>query len=90
MTERTEPTTVTRSGRTTALSASYHRGQRRIFVKLSTGAELSFRPQEAPALVEAAAAQLATIQIAQNGLSLYFPALDTEVYLPSMDIFLNA
>lgn len=89
-TDENAPKPAARSGRPTATRASYHRGQRRIFVTLSTGAEISFRPQEVPSLVEAAAAALSTIQISQEGLGLYFPGLDAEIYLPSLDVFLKA
>lgn len=58
---------------------------------LSTGIEVAFRPQDAQGLEHAKPEQLVGIEISPCGLGLHFPALDVNLYLPTLlDGFLGS
>lgn len=67
-----------------AVSARYDRRTGRIVITLRNGLELGFRPHDAQGLEQARPAQLAVIEISPSGLGLHFPALDADIYLPSL------
>jgi hypothetical protein len=68
----------------TALAARYIPTDNRIFVDLSTGISIAFKPNNAQGLERANAKQLAEIEISPSGLGLHFPALGADIYLPSL------
>ena len=53
-----------------------------MFIDLSSGLSISFKPQDAQELEHARPSQLAKIEISPSGLGLHFPALDADIYLP--------
>ena len=67
-----------------ALSARYDRRVGRIVVRLSTGLEISFSPRDAQSLETATVEQLREIEIDPPGFGLHFPALDADLYIPSL------
>jgi hypothetical protein len=67
-----------------ALAARYDRRSERVVVELSSGLHISFSPQDAQGLEAAAPKELSTIVISPSGLGLHFPALDADLYLPSL------
>jgi hypothetical protein len=66
------------------VSASYDRRRGRIFIRLSSGLDLSFSPRDAQGLEEATPAQLARIEISPSGLGLHFPSIDADLYVPDL------
>jgi Protein of unknown function (DUF2442) len=68
----------------TATAAHYDRHARRVFIDLSSGLSISFRPQDAQGLEHARPTQLTKIEISPSGLGLHFPALDADIYLPGL------
>jgi hypothetical protein len=67
-----------------AIAARYDRRDGRIVIDLSSGISVTFRPRNAQGLEHANASQLAKIEISPSGLGLRFPALDADLYLPSL------
>jgi len=68
----------------TAIAARYDRKDNRVEIDLSSGISIVFKPQNAEGLERAKPGQLAKIEISPSGLGLYFPALDADLYLPSL------
>jgi hypothetical protein len=67
-----------------ATAARYDRRIARIMVTLSNGLELAFPPHLAEGLADAKPADLAVIEISPTGLGLHWPALDADLYVPSL------
>jgi len=67
-----------------AIAARYDRRDDRIVIDLSSGILIAFKPHDAQGLEHATASQLAKIEISPSGLGLRFPALDADLYLPSL------
>jgi len=67
-----------------ATAARYDRRVARIMVTLSNGLELAFPPHLAEGLADAKPADLAVIEISPTGLGLHWPALDADLYVPSL------
>ena len=67
-----------------AVAASYDQARGMVVVRLSTGLELAFPPQQAQGLETAAAEDLAAIEIDPPGFGLHFPRLDVDLYLPAL------
>jgi len=67
-----------------AVSARYDRRVSRIVIGLSNGLELAFPPALAEGLAHAKPADLTAIEISPTGLGLHWPALDADLYLPSL------
>lgn len=67
-----------------AFSARYDRRAGRLVIALSTGLLLSFKPRDAQGLEASNPEDLRDIQISPSGLSLYFPALDVDIFLPAL------
>ena len=53
-------------------------------IDLSRGISIAFKPHDAQGLEHANASQLAKIEISPSGLGLRFPALDADLYSPSL------
>ncbi|MGA7644137.1 MAG: DUF2442 domain-containing protein [Syntrophobacteraceae bacterium] len=68
----------------TAIAARYDRRIGRLVIDLSSGLSISFKPHDAQGLEEAKPEQLHNIEISPSGLGLHFPALDADLYLPSL------
>lgn len=64
----------------TATAVRYDRRIGRIVIDLSSGIEVAFRPNDAPARIE----DLAEIEISPSGLGIHFPRLDADLYLPAL------
>jgi hypothetical protein len=67
-----------------AIAARYDRRDGRIVIDLSSDISIAFKPQTAQGLEYANASQLSKIEISPSGLGLRFPALDADLYLPSL------
>lgn len=67
-----------------ALAARYDRRSGRVVVELSTGLHISFSPNDAQGLQGATPRALSSVEISPSGLGLHFPALDADLYLPSL------
>ncbi len=65
-----------------AISARYDTG--RIHVELNNGCAFVFPADHAQGLAGAKAIQLRAIEITAAGLGLYWPKLDTDLYVPSL------
>ena len=67
-----------------AIAARYDRQDGRIVIDLSSDISIAFKPRNAQGLEHANASQLSKIEISPSGLGLRFPALDADLYLPSL------
>ncbi len=67
-----------------AIAARYDRRRDRIIVRLDTGLEIMFRPQDAEGLETAKPAELAVIRLSPTGLGLHFPKIDADLYIPGL------
>ena len=67
-----------------AVSVRYDRRVARVVIVLASGLELAFSPKQVQGLQQAQAAELADAEISPSGLGIYFPHLDTDIYLPSL------
>ena len=67
-----------------AVAARYERRTSRVIVKLNTDVQISFPPRLAEGLTNASPDDLATIEISPSGLSLHWPKLDADLYVPSL------
>ena len=67
-----------------AVSARYDRRIARVVVRLSTGLEISFSPRDAQGLETATWEQLQQIEIEADGFGIHFPAVDADLYIPSL------
>jgi hypothetical protein len=68
----------------TAVAAHYDTQAERVVIRLSSGLDLSFKPRDAQGLEHTTPADLAEIEISPSGCGLHFPAVDADVYLPSL------
>ena len=67
-----------------AVRARYDRRVSRIVVGLDSGLELAFPPRLAQGLEHATPAELAVIEISPLGDGLHWPALDADLYVPTL------
>jgi uncharacterized protein DUF2442 len=67
-----------------AIAARYNRRSKRIVVRLSSGLDLAFAPQDAQGLESAKPEQLDQIEISPSGLGIHFTNLDADLYLPAL------
>jgi Protein of unknown function (DUF2442) len=79
--ERTE---LARSNYPKAVSARYDLRLGRVFVRLNSGIDVGFAPRDTEGLEHARASQLRRIEVSPSGFGLHFPAVDADVYLPSL------
>ncbi len=68
----------------TAIAARYDRRIGRLVIDLSSGLSVAFKPHDAQGLERAKPEHLGKIEISPSGLGLHFPALDADLYLPSI------
>jgi len=67
-----------------AISARYDPKTGRIVIHLSSGLIVSFAPEDAQGLEKARPSQLNEIEISPSGFGLHFPAVDADLYIPSL------
>ncbi len=67
-----------------AVSAHYDRRTSRVVIVLNTGIELAFSPHNAQGLENAHPGDLIGAEITPSGLGVYFPRLDTDLYIPAL------
>jgi hypothetical protein len=67
-----------------AVAACYDRKTGRIVINLSSKLILSFLPEDVEGLEDAHKSQLSEIEITPSGFGIHFPAIDADVYLPSL------
>lgn len=67
-----------------AESAHYDVGRGRVIVRLTTGVEICFAPQDAERLQHAKQDELAVIEVDAFGLGIHFPRLDADFYVPAL------
>jgi hypothetical protein len=67
-----------------AVEAHYDRRARRVIVSFPSGVQISFDPQKTQGLERATPDQLDVIELSPSGLSLHFPAVDGDVYIPAL------
>ena len=67
-----------------AVAARYDARVGRVVIDLSTGLSIMFKPHDAQGLEKAKPEQLSKIEISPSGLGIHFPALDADLYLPSL------
>ncbi len=67
-----------------AVRARYDRHRRRIVVTLNTEVEVTFPTRLAEGLSDASPEELAEIEISPSGLSLPWPKLDADLYVPAL------
>jgi hypothetical protein len=68
----------------TATAANYDRRTGKVEIELSTGLSIAFRAKDAQGFWRVKSEQLTRIEISPSGLGLYFPAIDADIYLPSL------
>jgi hypothetical protein len=67
-----------------AVAAHYDRKTGRIVVELSSKVTVSFSPRDAEGLEDATPSQLDAIEISPSGFGIHFPALDADLYVPTI------
>jgi hypothetical protein len=67
-----------------AVSAHYDHERGRIIVALSNYLEIGFPPAYAEGLENASPSELENIEISPSGYGLHFPAVDGDLYLPTL------
>jgi hypothetical protein len=67
-----------------AISVHYDPHISRVVIALDTGIELAFSPHDAQGLENAHPEDLIDAKITPSGLGVYFPHLDTDLYLPAL------
>lgn len=67
-----------------ATSAQYDSASGHVVVQLSTGMTLSFDPRLAAGLEHAQPVDLLQIEVSPSGAGFHFPALDADLYVPSL------
>ena len=67
-----------------AVAAHYDRQANRIVIELSSKLTISFSPADAHGLQNAEPSELEKIEITPSGLSIHFPRLDADLYLPTL------
>lgn len=67
-----------------ATGAVYDRISGRIVVSFLTDIQVTFSPAKVQGLTEATPSDLKVIELSPSGLSLHFPAVDADVYIPAL------
>ena len=66
------------------VAAHYNPKAKRIVMRMSSGIEVMFNPQDVQGLDTATPAQLKEIEITPSGFALFFPALEEGVNVPNL------
>lgn len=67
-----------------ASEAHYDQATGRVVVSFPTEVQISFPPQKVQGLSDATEQDLQLIELSPSGLSLHFPSLDADVYIPAL------
>ena len=67
-----------------ATEAHYDRATGRVVVSFPTDIQISFLPKKVQGLSEATERDLQQIELSPSGLSLHFPKVDADVYIPAL------
>ena len=67
-----------------AIRARYDRRRSRIVIRLDTGLDILLPTRLVQGLREASPDHLSSIEISPTGLGLYWPMLDTDLYVPGL------
>jgi hypothetical protein len=67
-----------------ASSAYYDRQTGRVVISFPTDLQVSFLPQKVQGLQDATPTDLNVVELSPSGLSLHFPAVDADVYIPAL------
>jgi len=67
-----------------AVSANYDRKTGWIVIELSSRLIVSFSPSDVQGLEHARPSQLNQVEISPSGFGIHFPALDVDLYIPSL------
>jgi hypothetical protein len=67
-----------------AVEAGYDVQRNRVVIRLNTGLEIAFAPQDAQGLEGAMPEDLAVVEIDPPGFGIRFPKLDADLYLPAL------
>ncbi|CAH0348072.1 DUF2442 domain-containing protein [Aquabacterium sp. CECT 9606] len=67
-----------------AISARYDAASGDVVTRLSTGMQISFKPGLAAGLEHSQLSDLQQIEVSPSGVGLHFPALDADLYVPSL------
>jgi hypothetical protein len=62
----------------------YDADRHRIVVRLTSGAEISFAPEDVEGLQTASADGLASVEVEELGLGIHFTKLDVDLYVPAL------
>lgn len=68
----------------TAVAARYDPDLGRIVISLSSGLDISFRPEDAQGLETAQREDLASIEVSPSGQGIHFPKLDADLFVPAL------
>jgi hypothetical protein len=68
----------------TVVAARYDSAKDHIVLELSNAWVVAFPPRDAQEIERAAPSQLENIEINPSGLSVYFPEIDADVYVPGL------
>jgi hypothetical protein len=67
-----------------AIAAHYDRRTKRVVIRLASGLDVGFAPEDAQGLERATPDQLEPIVISPSGLGIHFPKLDADLYVPAL------
>ncbi len=67
-----------------AQSVHYDAGRNRVVVRLTTGIELGVAPGDVEGLQAATIEDLKAVEVEGLGLGIYFPTIDTDLYIPAL------
>ena len=67
-----------------ATEARYDKASGRVVVSFPTDIQISFLPEKVQGLSEATESDLQNIELSPSGLSLHFPSVDADVYIPAL------
>ncbi len=67
-----------------AVSVHYDQRVSRVVIALNTGIELAFSPHDAQGLENVHPRDLIDAEVTPSGLGVYFPRLDTDLYIPAL------
>lgn len=67
-----------------AVAARYDEAANKVVVSLANGVDISFPPSAAQGIEHAMPSQLKDLEVTGAGTSVYFPALDADLYVPGL------
>lgn len=67
-----------------AIAVRYDRRISRIVISLSSGLDIAFAPRDVQGFENAQAADLTGAEISPSGLSVHFPKIDADLYIPAL------